>query len=430
MEDTLKLPKVLVIDVNAWRNDAGSNTLREIFSCWDPERLAVVYTSSQMPDCAICNNYFQISENQVLKSVFKPSMSVGRVVANTPIDDSNDAAEEKERYQKTHRKRLKWIRLAREIVWKLGRWKTKGLEDFIADFDPDIIFVPIFPNAYMGRIQKHIIKLSGKPTVGYLADDNYSYDACKNMWDYMHRFWVRQYVGPLARGCKEMFVIVDKEKEDTDSRFGTDSVILTKSVDFTDKSYVPKPHSIPLKFVYTGSILLGRDKTLALVADAINEVNKDEVKAELFVYSQNQPGIEMMQKLDCASSHFCGSVPHQQIQGILQDADVVVFAEALEGKDANIAKLSFSTKITDYLSNGKCILAIGKADIAPIDYFKKYDSAIVATTKEEVIGQIKKIIETPEIIDEYGAKAYDCAVKNHDRAVITEKFIDTMCKAI
>ena len=110
-----KLPKVLVIDVNAWRNDAGSNTLREIFSCWDPERLAVVYTSSQMPDCAICNNYFQISENQVLKSVFKPSMSVGRVVANTPIDDSNDAAEEKERYQKTPHKQ--WMQSCIQLIY-------------------------------------------------------------------------------------------------------------------------------------------------------------------------------------------------------------------------------------------------------------------------------------------------------------------------
>ena len=44
------LPKVLVIDVNAWRKDAGSNTLRDIFSCWDPTKLAVVYTSSQLPD--------------------------------------------------------------------------------------------------------------------------------------------------------------------------------------------------------------------------------------------------------------------------------------------------------------------------------------------------------------------------------------------
>ena len=44
MVDANKLPKVLVVDVNGWRDDAGSNTLRDIFSCWDPERLALVYT--------------------------------------------------------------------------------------------------------------------------------------------------------------------------------------------------------------------------------------------------------------------------------------------------------------------------------------------------------------------------------------------------
>lgn len=424
-----KLPRVLVIDVNAWRNNAGSNTLREIFSCWDPERLAVVYTSSQLPDSEICKNYFQISENQVLKSVFRPMIRVGQVVENTPIDDSDDAVVERTRYQRTHKKHSKWMRLAREVVWKLGHWKTAALKKFILDFDPDVIFVPIFPNAYMGRIQEYIINLSGKPTVGYLADDNYSYDACKDVVDYIHRFWTRQYVGPLARGCKEMFVIVDKEKEDTDRRFGTDSVILTKSIDFTGRTFKHKSHDLPLKIVYTGSLLLGRDKTLALVADAINQQNKDGVMAELFIYSQNQPDSKMMQRLDCASSHYCGYVPYQQIQGILEDADVVVFAEALDGKDANIAKLSFSTKITDYLSNGKCILAIGKEDIAPIDYFKKYDSALVATTKEDIIRHIKTIVGDPTIIDLYGKKAYDCAVKNHNKEIVQRRFIETICKA-
>lgn len=424
------MPKVLVIDVNAWRNDAGSNTLREIFSCWDPERLAVVYTCSQLPDSAICKNYFQINENQVLKSVFRPTMHVGQVVENTPVNDSNDAVAERERYQRAHKKHAKWMRLAREVVWKLGHWKTDALKRFVLDFDPDIIFVPIFPYAYMGRIQKYIIRISGKPTVGYLADDNYSYDACKDIVDYIHRFWTRQYVGPLARGCREMFVIVDKEKEDTDSRFGTDSVILTKSVDFTGRIYRHKSHDLPLKFVYTGSLLLGRDKTLSIVADAINYLNQDGLKAELFIYSQNQPDTKIMQRLDYASSHFCGSVPYQQIQDILQDADVVIFAEALEGKDANIAKLSFSTKITDYLGNGKCILAIGKEGIAPIDYFQKYDSALVATTKDDVIRHIKTIVANPEIIDLYGQKAYDCAFKNHNKEIVQKRFIETICKAI
>lgn len=74
------LPKVLVIDVNAWRKDAGSNTLRDIFSCWDPTKLAVVYTSSQLPDSDVCNHYFQISENQIIKSLYHPNLRVGRPV--------------------------------------------------------------------------------------------------------------------------------------------------------------------------------------------------------------------------------------------------------------------------------------------------------------------------------------------------------------
>ena len=101
----------------------------------------------------------------------------------------------------------------------------------------------------------------------------------------------------------------------------------------------------------------------------------------------------------------------------------------MDGKYANIAKLSFSTKITDYLSNGKCILAIGKVDIAPIDYFKKYDSALVATTKEDIIRHIKTIVGDPTIIDLYGKNAYDCAVKNHNKDIVQRRFIETICKA-
>ena len=32
------------------------------------------------------------------------------------------------------------------------------------------------------------------------------------------------------------------------------------------------------------------------------------------------------------AAHYCGSVPHQEIKGIQEQADVVVFAEGIEGK--------------------------------------------------------------------------------------------------
>ena len=150
----------------------------------------------------------------------------------------------------------------------------------------------------MGRIQRYISKLTGKPTVCYLADDNYSYDSCRGIRSYIHRFWLRKYVGSLARDSKQMFVIVDKEKEDTDNRFGTNSVILTKGIDFSNKKYYHNDATLPLKFVYTGNLLIGRDKTLAILADTINDLNKDGIKAELFIYSQTEPTEQILGRIN------------------------------------------------------------------------------------------------------------------------------------
>lgn len=425
-----ELPKVLIIDVNAWREDAASHTLLDIFRCWDPEKLALIYSSSELPNTRHCNKYFQIGENQMIRSVFNPFMKVGQIVHNTSKWDDKNAVAERSRTAKAHSTHAKWLRLAREVVWKLGQWKTSALKKFITDFNPDIIFVPVFPYAYMGRIQQYVVKLTNKPTICYLSDDNYSYDSCQNVYDYIQRFWTRQYVGPLARKSNQMFVIVDKEKEDTDTRFGTDSVILTKSIDFTGMGYEHKQSNLPLKFIYTGSMAIGRDKTLCLVADAINKVNTDGVKAELYIYSQTTPSKEVLFHINKGGAHFCGSVPHQEVKRIQREADVVVFAESLEGKEANVAKLSFSTKITDYISNGKCVLAIGKDYIAPIDYFQRNDSALIAHTAEEIQKRVDELVANPMLTDEYGEKAFNCAVRNHEKGMMTERFINTMLKAV
>ena len=169
---------------------------------------------------------------------------------------------------------------------------------------------------------------------------------------------------------------------------------------------------------------------MAMIADAINEVNKDGIKAELDIYSKDEPVAEVMARLNNGASHHRGFIQRDQVDRVQQEADVVVFAEALEGKAANIARLSFSTKITDYLANGKCILAVGKKDIAPIDYFERNDSAIIAYSKQEIFQKISSIVNTPGLIAEYSKKAYDCAVKNHDKKMVDARFIESMVKVV
>ena len=423
------LPKVLVVAINAWREDATSHTLMNIFSCWDPSRLVMVYTRADLPNTKVCSRFFQISENDVLKSVFKPWKETGREVFNTPTVSDSGVEEEHKRYAKARKKHSYFISICREMVWTLGQWKSNALKNFVKEVDPDVIFVPIYPTAYMGKIQRYIKKFTGKPIVCYLADDNYSYDACKGFWSRVHRFMLRKQVKYLATHCKEMFVIVEKEKEETDRVFGTNSVILTKGIDFSNLTYQSHKTNQPLKFVYTGNLIIGRDKTLALIADILNKLNECGTKATLEIYSPDTVDEATMSRLNNGCSKHCGFIPREKVGGVQQNADVVIFAEALEGKDSKAARLSFSTKITDYLSNGKCILAVGKEDIAPIDYFVRNDSAIVATDAKALEERLKYILENPQVIEEYGQKAFDCAKRNHDKIIVDQRFIETICRA-
>ena len=423
-------PRVLVIGTNPWREDGTAHTLKNIFSCWDASRLALIYTKSGLPFTKVASRFFQISENLLLKNFLKPWRQIGQEVQSTEVVDKSLTREEEQRYAKAHKHHSMMLTLCREFVWLLGHWRGKALKNFLKDFNPDMLFIPIYPTVYMGWIQRYVIKKTGKPFACYLADDNYSYDSCSSLLSYVHRFWLRKNVKWLVTHCNQMYVIVEKEKEDTDKRFGTDSIILTKSIDFSTRPFIEHPLNHPIRFVYTGSLIIGRDKTLALIADAINAINNDEVKAELDIYSKDEPVADIMARLNRGASHHRGFIPRSEVDRVQREADVVVFAEALEGKAANIAKLSFSTKITDYLANGKCVFAVGRDYIAPIDYFVKNDSAVVAIDKYQIEEKLKKLIEEPAVISEYSKKAYACAVRNLEKNMVDQRFVESMKKVV
>lgn len=95
---------------------------------------------------------------------------------------------------------------------------------------------------------------------------------------------------------------------------------------------------------------------------------------------------------------------------------MVVFVESLEGKQPRIARLSFSTKIVDYIVSGKCILTIGPADISPVEYLNDHGISIAACSKDEIYSVLNSL--TPEKMHEYVLKADAFARKNHDKKII------------
>ena len=112
---------------------------------------------------------------------------------------------------------------------------------------------------------------------------------------------------------------------------------------------------------------------------------------------------------------------------MIAENDVVVFVETFDPKQNRLARLSFSTKISDYLRSGKCVFAVGPSDIAPIEYFINEDAALVATDEESILGCIKQVVN-PSIVREYAKKANACVRKNHDRNKMNEIVYDKLTK--
>lgn len=427
-----KLPKILSVSLSTWRKGSGIHTQTDLFKFWEADRVAQIYTRSDLPNTPVCNNFFQISENAIIKSVFTRK-HVGKRVENTDAFSSEvqkAVEEEKKLYAKAHVKKSWFLTLAREVVWSLGVWKTKELKRFIREENPDVYFIPIYPVVYMGKLQRYILKKHPKPYVCYLMDDNYSYKACgKNLFAYIHRFWLRNVVKDLAVNCNEMFAMTKTVARETDNLFGTKSLILTKGINYDNLKFKEKEISTPIKMVYTGKLVIGRAESLVAISQALKNINKDGLKMTLDIYSPDVLDDETMAYLNSNGCTFRGVVPKEEVEKIQEDADVVVFVESLEKEFRYAARLSFSTKLTDYFKSGKCIFAIGDRNIAPIEYLRDNDAAIIVNRYKEIEGTLSLLAYNPKLVKEYGKKAFECGKRNHSEEKIKEVFCSTFIKA-
>ena len=417
-----RIPKILIVGVDAWRNDGPSNTLPNIFSCWDPNKVALVYTRSNYPNSSVSNNYFQISENKVLKSIYKPWLKTGQEKHNKAKAFSKDLVQEQKRYAKAHKKHSDFMVLCREAVWLLGHWKTKELKKFISDFEADVLFLPIYNNWYLCRLEMFLVRITKKPYAIYYMDDDYTYESCKGILSYFHRFILRKYVKKLIVNSNEAFAIADKVKEEIDTSFGKSCKILTKGIDFSNVDFCKRTVDYPIHFVYTGNLLIGRDTSLVLIAEALKKIDPYGEKSVLDIYSQTELPERTIAKLNTCNVHFHGAINRQEVEQIQQNADVLIFVEALKGQYVRAARMSFSTKLTDYMANGKCIFAVGKDEIAPIYHLKKHEAAIISTSKEEIFENIKNVLENPKIIQSYAEKSFMCGKLNHNKKSIDDAF--------
>ena len=417
-------PRVLVTTVPSWSSRGGSDTMSSLMMDYGADNVASLYIRADKSDSPAASRYFHIFENAVLKSIIYRGVKTG--VSFQPedikIDESTSEMEtEKATYRKAGKFNRSMLMLFREVIWKLGKWKSPEMVSFLNDFNPEVLFCPIEGYIHFNSINEYIIKKYHPRVVGIIWDDNFTFkQEPYNFWHQVHRFWLRRSVKRMIKKCDTVFALSPKMKEEVDKEFGIQSELLTKPI-FNKGVFQPYEPQTPVRVLYTGKLIIGRDKTIAEVVDAIREVNKDGQKIVLDIYTNTELTPNMEARINvpgCCNLH--APIPQSEVFKKQAEADVLLFAESLSDK-SKTARLSFSTKLTDYFSAGKCVWGVGNTDLGPIDYLRTEDAGLVSTDKESIIQVITSIANTPAIVSEYAKKAYDCGVRNHDAQTIINK---------
>jgi len=422
--------KILIVSHTPWDDDNSfGNSYSNIFGGNTNYEIANIYCQSGLPNTQVCKRFFQISELKIIRSICKGSRSSGAEVferkdANVSIDKRFD------RCLNTV-KILRWqiFFWIRDSIWSTQRWKSKALDDFIDNFNPDLIFQPVYYSSYVGEIGIYAKNRTKKPMVGYISDDNYTL----KQFSLSPLFWIdrlikRRFVKRTIDNCSLLYTITETQRKEYDRIFGKKCKVLRKGGVFDEEPQVRTIHA-PIKLAYTGNLGYGRWKTLAMIAKCLQRLNRDRIVAQLTLCSQSPLSPKMKKALNVAgTSFFKGNVPHAQMKHIQADADILVHVESFELSERYRSRLSFSTKIVDYLEAGKCILAVGWGETGAIEYLKSNDAALVATSADELYATLKAVIDKPSMITEYARKGFSCGKKNHRINRVRDSLYDDLLK--
>lgn len=397
--------KVLVISTAPLHtNNSEGNTISNWFAGWDDVDFSCIYFREALPNSVYCRKHLSISPINVVRNIIRP-YNIGKIVdgSQVPVSYSMPSTEQTV---------LGWKRMLVmpiiEVLYASNIWFNRKVKSFIQEAKPDIVFMFSIPDSFRYNLLKYIKSNTRAQIVQCIVDDVYGATYIER--SFLNRIHRNRY-HKLIKLSDKVYGISEEMCRIYSEKFGINVQPLYKGcIVATPKGYV----NSPLRIVYAGNLLYGREKTLIALIDAVNTVNRGDIKIELKIFSGSMPSINLETKMSqSVGTHFCGRKPYELIKEELHNADLVLHAESFEPEQIQIVRYSFSTKIIDCLQSGSVMLVIGPKGISSVEYPKRIPGTIVIEKYEDILTTLQSIICNPHELVEMAKLQTDYAIKYH-----------------
>ncbi|HZG73360.1 MAG TPA: hypothetical protein VEY51_17630 [Chondromyces sp.] len=412
-----KYPRVLVISHNAF-NLTGSigKTLSSIFEGWSKERIAQLYFHNQTPDDSVCNNFFCITEEDIVKNKRK---SVGRRVSSSK--KSSEGEFHLSLRNKVSKKEVFF--LLRNMLWSTRKWDNDNLYSWVEEFSPEVIFLAGGPSIFSYDIANKIADKYSIPIYLYYMDDYILPRSTLNLFWWLNWIWLRKTLKKSLANINKVFVIGEDMANEYSSKLKKECIPIMNSVDIDKYLLYRKSNqdlegsSNQLKIAYFGGLHLNRWKSLAKVGEVVRKVSKEYmIDISLSIYSSNKPEETILKAIThLPNAKYVGSVNENQIIQEMQKYNALIHIESFDREMIQKTKLSISTKIPEYLASGKPIIAVGPKDISSIRYLEKLGISYIINSLEskEIETILLKMFNEKDKYFDIGVKGIQVAKDNH-----------------
>lgn len=408
------MKKILIISHNPINTtDNMGKTIGNIFSKFQKEKLCQLYFRKQNVEAKNCENFFCIDDISMLKSILNRKYETGSIVKNnTNIDEFKETTEEIFQYG---RKRTGLIYIARNILWKIGKWNTKALKSWLKKMNPMCIFFVAGDYSFAFKISMKIAKKLNIPLYIYFTDEFYRDDIGKtDIFKSLYKIFYRKNLKNAIEQSKTYFTITNEMLDFYEKEFNKVGKVLMNTTEINEFPEISYQDIKNIQIKYIGNLGYDRWKNIIEINDIINKVNnKGKIKFSFEVYSGEKQPYILEQIKDKLKDNFKGTITKEETEEKIKEANILIHTESFEKKNREQVKYSLSTKIPDILASRRILLAYGPEEIASIKYVRDNEIGLVANNKEDLEKLLIEISENKINYSEMFENAAKIVEKNH-----------------
>lgn len=404
------LPKILVISHTPFAaSDSMGSTMASYLTTYNPDKIAQFYIKNMTPDIPVCNNYYRVTDSEILNKLLHPfSAKIGRKIE--VVKDAQIGKNAGSKEVKINRKNRSIGLLLRNILWGSKVWYNSNFKNWLKDFSPDIILLQPGDFSYLFKFATRLSKKLDIPLVIHQSEAYYLKPYFRKSPDYLlYRYNFKKNFEKAMKRASLCIYLCDALERDYNKFFDTPSVTIYKSTNLVPEKSQKELDKTNVKFIYGGNLgeAVGRCEPLL-------EVGKAVKKCGFFidVYTGSK-GPHMSELTEENGIRLHSAVSNDELQRRIRESDFIIHIENQEEQYIEDIKYAFTTKIADMLASGVCSIVYGSTEIAGIKYFAENGLACVIEDGNELETAIKELIENDDLRIGYIEKALSFAKTNH-----------------